>query len=55
MIAALLIAACLTAEIDPASRELAAKSFAEGESAFAKRQFSTAALAFERAARLAPL
>src|SRR5262245_40697639 len=54
MIAALLIAACFASEIDPASRDLAAKSFHEGETAFAKRQFSTAALAFERAARLAP-
>jgi hypothetical protein len=52
MIAALFIALSIAAQPDPASRELAAKSFAEGEAAFAKRQFSTAALAFERAARL---
>jgi hypothetical protein len=54
MIGALVISLLLSGAGDPESKELAAKSFAEGEAAFARRQFTAAALAFERAGRLVP-
>src|SRR5262245_46232309 len=52
--AMLVIASTSRADTDDAARERASRSFSEAKTAFALRNFTAAATAFEEAARLTP-